>query len=289
MQLVRNAKALVIQTNVRRYLAQKRYQRSIRNVIIVQCQIRKFLARKELKRLKLEAKSVEHQKKLNQGLENKIISLQQKLSESEKRNKEFKKNQSNVENLNKELEALKQAQILGKEAASKVKSLEEEIQILKSDLDSEKSEKIDIIHQRKLETDSWKEKESDFEDMIENLKKKLNEAEVEFEAKGQEASTEKMRNLENERDSLKNECDQERIAYQKLLKAYNKLEAQFENAQDELSALKNPNGSETFDSMSFASMSLHDEESAYGGSQSGTSSIRNSNVPDVSGNIVPGN
>ncbi len=88
-----------------------------------------------------------------------------------------------------------------------------------------------------------------------------------------------MRTLENERDSLRNECDQERIAYQKLLKAYNKLEAQYENAQDELNAIKNPHGSETFDSMSFASMSLNEDESAYGGSQSGTSSMRSSRVP----------
>ena len=59
---------------------------------------------------------------------------------------------------------------------------------------------------------------------------------------GQEASSELLRNVENERASLKNEFDQERIAYQKLLKAYNKLEAQYENSQDELNALKNPDG-----------------------------------------------
>ena len=92
-ELVRNAKALIIQTNVRGYLARKKYQRSIRNVILVQCQIRKFLAKKQLKKLKIEAKSMEHQKKLNKGLENKIILLQQKLSESQKENKELKKAQ----------------------------------------------------------------------------------------------------------------------------------------------------------------------------------------------------
>ena len=42
--------------------------------------IRRYLAKKEYKRLKIEAKSVEHQKKLNLGLENKIISLQQQLT-----------------------------------------------------------------------------------------------------------------------------------------------------------------------------------------------------------------
>lgn len=57
---------------------------------------------------------------------------------------------------------------------------------------------------------------------------------------------------------MKNEAEQERIAYQKLLKAFNKLEAQYENIQDELNTIKNPN--EAFDSM--YSM----DESAYGGS-----------------------
>ena len=48
--------------------------------MILQSLIRRYLAKKEYKRLKIEAKSVAHQKKLNQGLENKIISLQQKLT-----------------------------------------------------------------------------------------------------------------------------------------------------------------------------------------------------------------
>ena len=111
--------------------------------------------------------------------------------------------------------------------------------------------------------------------MIEDFKKKLSNAEEEYQTKGEEVNAELVRNLENERDSLKNECDQERIAYQKLLKAYNKLEAQYENAQDELQSLKNPND-QAFDSMSFASMSMTEEESAYGGSQ--FSSVRSSSA-----------
>ena len=83
-ELVRNAKALVIQTNIRGYLARKKYKKAIRDVVLVQCQIRKFLAKKKLKKLKIQAKSMDHQKKLNKGLENKVILLQQKLSESQK-------------------------------------------------------------------------------------------------------------------------------------------------------------------------------------------------------------
>ena len=43
--------------------------------------MRCFFARKELKQLKIRAKTVEHQRSLNKGLENKIISMQQKISE----------------------------------------------------------------------------------------------------------------------------------------------------------------------------------------------------------------
>lgn len=41
----------------------------------------RFLAKKRFKNMKKEAKSVEHVKKLNKGLENKIISLQQRIGE----------------------------------------------------------------------------------------------------------------------------------------------------------------------------------------------------------------
>ena len=53
----------------------------MRGIVSIQGLVKCFLARKQLKLLKQEAKSIEHQKKLNKGLENKIISLQQKLEE----------------------------------------------------------------------------------------------------------------------------------------------------------------------------------------------------------------
>merc|ERR1711976_858196 len=98
-------------------------------------QIRKFLAKKQLKKLKIEAKSMEHQKKLNKGLENKIILLQQKLSDSQKENKELKKAQKDNQSVVKELEALKSSDALGKTAINKVASLEEQIAKLQEQLE----------------------------------------------------------------------------------------------------------------------------------------------------------
>lgn len=73
--------ALIIQTAVRGWICRQKYLQDRRHVIIAQNAIRRFLARRKLRRLKQEARSVEHVKKLNKGLENKIISLQQRIGE----------------------------------------------------------------------------------------------------------------------------------------------------------------------------------------------------------------
>jgi len=66
---------------VRRFLARTRYLQTVRHIILVQSMVRRWLARRLYRKLKVEARSVEHVKKLNKGLENKIISLQQKIEE----------------------------------------------------------------------------------------------------------------------------------------------------------------------------------------------------------------
>lgn len=74
-------KALVIQKWVRGWLARRRYRRTLAFVILLQSCVRRMRAKKELKKLKLEARSVEHFKKLNVGMENKIMQLQHKINE----------------------------------------------------------------------------------------------------------------------------------------------------------------------------------------------------------------
>ena len=70
----------MIQRHIRGWLTRHAYFRMHRHVIIVQSTVRRWLARRELKRLKVEARSVDNLKKLNRGMENKIIELQQKLT-----------------------------------------------------------------------------------------------------------------------------------------------------------------------------------------------------------------
>ena len=75
--LLRNRSAIVIQAHVRGWIIRRLYQRIVRGIVMLQAHVRRRQARKLFKSLKIEARSVEHQRQLNKGLENKIISLQQ--------------------------------------------------------------------------------------------------------------------------------------------------------------------------------------------------------------------
>ena len=73
--------AITIQRYWRGYAARKEYAQTRAKIVLVQSCIRRFLARRALKRLRIEARSVEHVTNLNKGLEKKIIELQQRLDE----------------------------------------------------------------------------------------------------------------------------------------------------------------------------------------------------------------
>lgn len=103
--------AISIQRVVRGWLERKRFQRNFRSVVICQSAVRRFLARRQLKALKREARSVEHQKKLNKGLENKIISLQQKLDELQKELTSYKPLVQEVNDLKVKCVTLKNTEI----------------------------------------------------------------------------------------------------------------------------------------------------------------------------------
>ncbi|KAK0409310.1 hypothetical protein QR680_004468 [Steinernema hermaphroditum] len=72
-------KAIVLQKYCRGWLVRKAQIERRKKIILVQCCVRRWLAKRRLRELRIEAKSVGHLQKLNKGLENKIIELQQKL------------------------------------------------------------------------------------------------------------------------------------------------------------------------------------------------------------------
>ena len=145
LELLRNSKAVIIQSHVRGWLQRQKYRKALRQIVIVQSRVRQFLARKQFKKLKIEARSIEHQKTLNKGLENKIISLQQRLTESEKTVAELKKFREEQKSLHHQLEELKSNDAKTKGALSRVEVLEQELRDLKSALEQERSEKSENL------------------------------------------------------------------------------------------------------------------------------------------------
>eukprot|EP00095_Tigriopus_kingsejongensis_P008891 maker-scaffold566_size135349-snap-gene-0.26 protein:Tk08891 transcript:maker-scaffold566_size135349-snap-gene-0.26-mRNA-1 annotation:"myosin va" len=277
-ELVRNTKAVIMQRHVRGWLQRKRYQSELKKIVLVQCQIRRFMAKSKLKTLKIAARSIEHQKKLNEGLENKIISLQQKLTQSQQQNKAFKGLKTDLEASQKELETLRKTSQDGKAAIKNVAQLEEELAAVKIELQKEREEKIDIVTTSEKELSTFKSLVSDNETEIVELKAELTQVQDQLAIQGQVDADEMMKKFSEEKANIHQEYEQERIAYQKLLKDYNRLEAQFENLHDEVH--QNRAGSNmSFVSSSFTSDLPGEEESAYG-SQSGRSSMRSSGVPD---------
>lgn len=81
-----NYKATQIQRFCRGYLARKRYNVMIKNIVIAQSCVRRFLAKKKFKKLRVEARSISHLQTKYKGLENKIIELQQKYDFTNKEN-----------------------------------------------------------------------------------------------------------------------------------------------------------------------------------------------------------
>lgn len=79
--MVRHQKAVVIQAAVRGWLAQRHYTRLRGAVLYLQCCYRRARARRELRRLRAEARSVEHYKQLHKGMEIKVMQLQCRLDE----------------------------------------------------------------------------------------------------------------------------------------------------------------------------------------------------------------
>ncbi|CAH1990989.1 unnamed protein product [Acanthoscelides obtectus] len=225
-----NAKAIVIQRYIRGYLARERYKAKLRKIIICQAAVRRYLARKQYKRLRVEARSIEHVKKLNKGLENKIISLQQKLDEMNKVNVELKNYQNEVLELKNKMVTFKAMEIEIKNLNNLVVEKNKFIDKLKEEIVQEKEEKIDLIHQLeqyKEEREMWTQETAKLRNELENI----NEI-VRMNEKGAE---EKLKiHIKEQKLMMLQEADDSRESYQRLLQEYNQLEQKYEDLKQQV-------------------------------------------------------
>ncbi|XP_063305130.1 unconventional myosin-Va isoform X3 [Pelobates fuscus] len=247
-EMLRRHKATIIQKHVRGWLARVSYKKSIQSLIYLQCCFRRMKARRELKKLKIEARSVEHYKKLNIGMENKIMQLQRKVDEQHKDNKSLVEKLSHLETtsktekdkLRKEVGRLHLCEEEAKNATNRVASLQEELERLRKELVQTQSEKKTI--------EEWANKyRTDNELLVSGLKEEnallkiekdeLNQL-IQDQAKRMTEAMEKK--LLEETKQLELDLNDERFRYQNLLNEYSRLEERYDDLKDEMNTMTLP-------------------------------------------------
>ncbi|GFW07642.1 unconventional myosin-Va [Trichonephila clavipes] len=216
----------------------------------------------------IEAKSVEHVKKLNKGLENKIISLQQKIEEMLREKKNLQIHQVDTKDMNAQVERVKQLEETVRAYDNRVAELVQTVAELRAENENLRSEKEDLRTEKdllKLEKDEIVEHLN--KDNI-KLKEDLDRMNEAIKAKEKGA----IEILENEKRMLLEEFSAERAAYQKLLKENARLEQRYENLQLEVSRVRG-NHQRTPSNVSLGSVrsdvtelasDVHDEDIGYG-------------------------
>uniref|UniRef100_A0A663NDQ8 Myosin VB n=1 Tax=Athene cunicularia TaxID=194338 RepID=A0A663NDQ8_ATHCN len=212
-------KATILQKYARGWLARTHFHRIRSATIVLQCYYRCMKARQELKALKIEARSAQHLKKLNIGMENKVVQLQRKIDEQ---NKEYKllneqlsaltsAHSSEVEKLKKELVQYKQSH---QGDDSQLLSFQEELEHLRLELEKAHGE-------RKVVEDTYmKEK-----DLLRKVRLFVTSHVVQVSCRW--LYWRKLTLLKSERSR-----------YQNLVKEYSRLEHSYDNLQDEMILMK---------------------------------------------------
>lgn len=159
-------KATVIQRYCRGYLARKRFGRRLEQIVKCQAAVRRFLARRRYKKLRAEARTVAGMQKKYLGLENKIISMQQRLDEYRSENKALKKEANEIPELRKRVEFIKQMENETKSLKSDVQAKTDRIIALELQLITERDEKMQLVQDREREQKEWHTERSGIEENL---------------------------------------------------------------------------------------------------------------------------
>ncbi|XP_078577047.1 unconventional myosin-Va-like isoform X6 [Branchiostoma floridae x Branchiostoma japonicum] len=238
LQLRFEVKARLIQRAWRGYVARKRYWHEMQSIILIQSCWRRWLAKKELKKLKIQAKSVDHYKKLNKGMENKIIDLQRKLNEQNKESKELHKKVEVIQDLQTQVTELKKTEEVAKVSTNKVHELEDEITKLKAELDLTKKEKQMLEEEGEIFKEEQEMLNTALKAEIDRLATENKELMEKVTLQEEEFQAAHVPELELEKQELEGELAQERSQHQQLIKDYARMEQRYENMRDEMTLLQ---------------------------------------------------
>uniref|UniRef100_A0A3B1IEH2 Unconventional myosin-Va n=1 Tax=Astyanax mexicanus TaxID=7994 RepID=A0A3B1IEH2_ASTMX len=242
-KLLREHKAVIIQKMVRGWLARQWYKRSLDALVYLQCCVRRMRAKRELKKLKIEARSVEHYKKLNIGMENKIMQLQRKVDEQNKENRTLTERLNGLEvahtaeseRLRRELSRLRCAEEDAKNSNNRVITLQEELERLRAELQSTQKEKKAIEDWAQTYQDEMEKMISELKDQNSLLKNEKNDLNRIIQEQGQQWTEKMQRALKEETTQLESDLNEERSRYQNLLTEHLRLEEKYDDLKEEIS------------------------------------------------------
>ncbi|KAM3925897.1 unconventional myosin-Va isoform 9-T9 [Leptodactylus fuscus] len=247
-QMLRIHKATIIQKRVRGWLARKTFKRSMRAIVYLQSCFRRMMARRELKKLKIEARSVEHYKKLNFGMENKIMQLQRRIDEQNKDNKSLLERLTHLEityttekdKLRSDVDRLKQFEEEAKNATNQVMSLQDELARLRKELlhtQNEKKKIEDNAVKYKTETEKLV---SELKEQNALLKAEKDELNILIQEQAKRMTEDMEKKLLQETKELELELNDERLRYQNLLNEFSRLEERYDDIKEEMSTMSLP-------------------------------------------------
>lgn len=235
-QRILERNVLILQSSIRMWIQRKQFLNFQRAIVLLQSHQRRREACVEVKKLRVEQRSIEHQKQLNKGLENKIISLQHKIDEQKKDFERLSNKEQELEIVKKDFEQLKITNKDLKQNLKKTNHLQDENQLLKTEIERLKNENTNLktdFNQMKQSKDEniskLNEQILQLENEIENKSKdidKLNQ-QLKGDLSSQDLSSTRVKQLEEE-------LNLERQQRQRLVIEMNRLEQKCENLQSEL-------------------------------------------------------
>ena len=240
-QRIMERSVLVLQSSIRMWVARRRFLGFQHAIILLQSHQRRREACLEVKQLRVEQRSIEHQRQLNKGLENKIISLQHKIDEQKKDNERLTNKEQEFENIKKDFEQLKINNKELKQQLKKQNNLEEELQQLRTENERLKTENVtirtDLTQTKQLKDEIIQKNTQLIAQLQEQIEKKTKDIlKLEEQSRGdlstQDLSLTRVKQLEEELNT-------ERQQRQRLVIEMHRLEQKCENLQSEL---QNGNG-----------------------------------------------
>ncbi|XP_005184334.1 unconventional myosin-Va isoform X3 [Musca domestica] len=227
-------RAVQIQRFVRGYLARRAYHKRRRQIIICQSAVRRFLAKRQFKALKAEAKTISHIQNLYKGLENKIISMQQRIDDLNKENSHLKHKNSEISVLKIKLETkknlehdLKNLRVIAAEREEKIASLTKQLEV-------ERDEKMQLVEENARNQEEWTKQKLILSTENEDLRKQLEE------------TTERLKLADSgyQRDRVITDIDNNEIheVYRKVLKEKEILENENYHLKLDLQLLQKQSG-----------------------------------------------